>query len=144
MRLLNLVLVMACITTMFVPQKGAAKPKIVPQIYVFGFSASFNDSTIYITDIQTIDSAVIDSKTKFLANRADYAYQMNSYFDNKGQKHRTCVLFYDLSRKKLLKKFDRIKKKSSDDKMLSVVNINSSDFTFKHIIPESANTGKEE
>ena len=40
---------------------AALKPKT---IYVYGFAASFNDSTVYFTDIQQVDSAYIDSKTK--------------------------------------------------------------------------------
>ena len=42
-------------------------------IYAFGFSASFNDSTIYFTDIQQIDNATIESKNNFLQNRTEYA-----------------------------------------------------------------------
>ncbi len=29
-----------------------AKKRQIPQVYMFGFSASFNDSTIYINDIE--------------------------------------------------------------------------------------------
>ena len=30
------------------------------KVYLYGFAASFNDSTVYFTDIQEVDSAVID------------------------------------------------------------------------------------
>ena len=32
-------------------------------VYMFGFSASFTDSVAYITDVQQVDSAYIDTKT---------------------------------------------------------------------------------
>lgn len=31
------------------------------RVYVYGFAASFNDSIVYFTDIQTLDSATIAS-----------------------------------------------------------------------------------
>ena len=51
----------------------SAKQKIEPR-YLFGFAASFADSTVYFTDIQKVDSAWIDTKTKFLL--AGYANAM--------------------------------------------------------------------
>ena len=45
----------------------SAKIVCVPKLYAFGFSASFNDSIVYFTDIQEIDSAWINDKTDFLA-----------------------------------------------------------------------------
>ena len=39
------------------------------KIYMFGVATSFNDSTLYITEIQEISGAYIDSKTKFLVER---------------------------------------------------------------------------
>ena len=43
-----------------------AKVKVAPKMYIFGFSASFKNSIVYFTDIQELDSAWIDTKTKFL------------------------------------------------------------------------------
>lgn len=31
------------------------------KVYMFGFSASFNDSLVYITDIQAVDSVMIEA-----------------------------------------------------------------------------------
>lgn len=38
-------------------------------IYAFGFSASFNDSTVYFTDIQLVKDVTIEHKSHFLENR---------------------------------------------------------------------------
>ena len=60
----------------------SAKVVCVPKLYAFGFSASFNDSIVYFTDIQEIDSAWINEKTKFLISRDNYSYQLKNYFNN--------------------------------------------------------------
>ena len=44
----------------------SAKNKCVQKLYAFGFAASFNDSTVYFTDIQEIDSAWVNEKNEFL------------------------------------------------------------------------------
>ena len=40
-----------------------AKRVKVPKVYVCGFSASFNDSLVYFTDIQEVKDVWIDTKT---------------------------------------------------------------------------------
>ncbi len=131
------ILTMACCIAMFCgTQDATAKNKMVPKVYAFGVSTSFNDSTVYITDIQDIDSAWIDSKTNFLKNREDYSYQMNSYFDDLGQKHRTCVIFCELKRQKLAKKFERVKKKYMGKEDINVKYLADKDFHFTTITPD--------
>ena len=48
-------------------------------IFMFGFCTSFNDSTVYLTDIQQVDSAWIDTKTDFLYSRDNYSFQLRDY-----------------------------------------------------------------
>lgn len=91
--------------------RAMAEDKIEPQIYAFGFSASFNDSTVYFTDIQTIDSVWVDSKTGFILERGMYANQMRNYFTQSGQPNRTCVFFYDVKFKNIAKKFRKMKER---------------------------------
>ena len=50
-------------------------------VYMFGFSASFTDSVAYITDIQQLDSAYIDTKTDFLMDRVVYSEQLQTYVE---------------------------------------------------------------
>ena len=47
------------------------------KVYMFGFAASFNDSTVYMTNIQKVDAYLANDRTKFLANREDYSYQLS-------------------------------------------------------------------
>ncbi len=111
-------------------------------LYMFGFSASFNDSTIYVTDIQDVQGAWIDKKTKFLINRDNYSYQLRDYFfNNLQQENRICMVFFATSKskaekqkKKLMKKYIPNPKKKKDNwKSYDIHYIPSTDFKFTPI-----------
>ena len=68
-------------------------------ISMYGFAASYNDSTVYFTEIQSVDSAYIDSKTKFLYGRSDYSYQLRNYLDGIGFKDAVCITSFAPDRK---------------------------------------------
>lgn len=111
MRLLRYVLGALLIATFFVAEEASAKGKVVPNIYIFGFSASFSDSIVYFTDVQKVDSAWIDTKSKFLLGRENYSYQLKNYLANKlNQKNRTCLVMYGRSRKEAEDKYLKMKK----------------------------------
>ena len=81
---------------------ATAKNVAVPHMYMFGFAASFNDSIVHFTEMQAVDSVWIDSKTKFMAGRENYSYQLRDYLADKAQMpHRTCAVFYNQDRQKL-------------------------------------------
>ena len=78
-----------------------AKPKQVPKVYIFGFSASFKNPVVYLTDIQELDSAWIDSKTKFLLGRDTYSTQLKEYLTQSvNDSHRTCVVMFSTEKAK--------------------------------------------
>ena len=79
-------------------------------MYMFGFAASFNDTIVHFTNIQAIDSAWVDGKTKFLMGRNLYSTMLRNYLEKNQLPYRTCVVFYDKSLKKLQKKFVKMKK----------------------------------
>lgn len=137
MKLFKILAVALGIATLFGTQHAEAKDKLVAKMYAFGVSTSFNDSTVYITDIQELDSAWVDSKTNFLLNREDYSYQMNTYFNELGQKHRTCVIIYDVNRAKLAKKFERAKKRYMGKNDVNVKYLSDKDFHFSPIVPDT-------
>ena len=89
----------------------SAKDKEVSKVYMFGFAASFNDSTIYITDIQEIKGAYVAERTKFLVNRDEYSYQLRNYLQGQGNAFPTCITSYAYDRKTIEKKFSMILKK---------------------------------
>lgn len=114
----------------------SAKIVCVPKLYAFGFSASFNDSIIYFTDIQEIDSAWINDKTDFLVSRDNYSYQLKNYFTNIGQEHRTCVISFALKRKDIEKKYKKMKEKYVKAGNFSIKTLGKNDFQFTTIKPD--------
>lgn len=88
-----------------------AKNYVVPKAYMFGFAASFNDSIVYFTDIQQVDSVWFTQKKDMLAGRSEYSSQLRSYCAEKlDQPRRTCVVIGNTKLKKVEKKFEKMKK----------------------------------
>ena len=87
-----------------------AKKIQAKHLYIFGFSASFQDSLVFITDIQDVPGAWMDSKTKFLLGRDNYSYQLKNYFDTAGLKDRVCMVIFDTNKKKAERKYQKMKK----------------------------------
>ena len=80
------------------------------KVYVFGFAASFNDSTVYMTDIQQVDAYLVNDRTHFLANREDYSYQLRSYLQDNGLEHYpTCVTMFAENEKQAMKKYVKLR-----------------------------------
>lgn len=117
---------------LFVSLTASAKyePKT---IYVYGFVASFNDSTIYFTGIQKLDSAYIDSKTKFLYSRENYSYQLRDYLDAHGMKHATCITSFAFTQKDAEKKYFKLRKKYLKGAQFDIKMLDISDFKFDAI-----------
>lgn len=83
-----------------------AKKVQVPKMYMFGMAASFNDTIVYFTNVQELDSAWIEKKNKFLQARQLYSYQLRDYLASaKQMPHRTCIVFAYKSKKKAEKKY---------------------------------------
>ncbi len=119
--------------------------------YIFGLATSFNDSTVYFTSVQQVDSAYINSKTKFLASRENYSYQLRDYLEQQGAGNRTCTVIFDTDQKKAEKKwskiYDRYTKKPKAKKAKNGQNIDeaptpyqvkliaNNDFIFQAVAP---------
>ena len=108
----------------------------VPHAYMFGFVASFNDSTVYFTNIQQVDSVWVTKKKKMLAGRNNYSYQLREFFAQKrNMPNRTCVVVANTNRKKVEKKYIKMKNKYlvKSKKPYDVRNIADSDFKFSAV-----------
>ena len=111
---------------------ASAKPIKTNRVYMFGFSASFKDSIIYVTDIQNVPGTWVESKNKFLLVRDEYSRQMKDYLEEKlQQEKRVCVVFYYLKKKKAEKEFLKLMKKYK--KGYEVRYVNEKDFKFEAI-----------
>ena len=88
-----------------------AKNYMAPKAYMFGFVASFNDSIVYFTDIQQVDSVWFTQKKDMLAGRSNYSSQLRNYCADKlDLPRRTCVVVGDMKLKKVEKKYEKMKK----------------------------------
>ena len=88
-------------------QAKAVKTKM----YMFGFSASFQDSIIYMTDVQEIDDVWYETKSKTLMERHQYSTQLKDFLtDNKEMPNRVCVVMFALTRKEAEKLFIKMRK----------------------------------
>ena len=105
------------------------------KLYMYGFAASFNDSTVYFTDIQEVDSAWINTKTDFLYSRDNYSYQMRDYLKNIGVPHPTCITVYAKTRKDAEKKYVNLKKRYTTKGNYDVKYLAANDFKFYPIKP---------
>lgn len=140
-------LALAAISSIAVTAKNEAKTA-----YLFGFAASFNDSTVYITPVQQLDSVYITSKSHFLVNRSNYSYQLRDYLEQQGAGNRTCIVMFDTNQKKAEKKWNKLyehytkkpKAKRAKNGQMSndvptpfqVKKIANSEFSFKAIEPD--------
>ena len=125
--------------------------------YVFGFASSFNDSTVYFTDIQELDSVWFTSKHHFLVSRENYSYQLRDYLTSIGEQHRTCMVEYNTDPKKLEKMWNKLysryvhnQKKKNNQKQKSelppfqIKNLNREQFQFQAVAPMDEATEIEE
>ena len=85
--------------------------KVKKDIYIFGCSASFSDSIIYITNVQVLKDAEIDSKSKVLIHRDMYSSQLKDFLtEEMRQPHRTCFVIFADKEKAAMKKYEKVKK----------------------------------
>ena len=145
--LVSIAALMVC--AMSLQAKGEMKT-----VYMYGFAASFNDSTVYFTDVHRVDSAWIDSKTKFLMSRENYSAQLSDYLKKLGEKNMVCVASFAKNEKKAKKKLQKmvasyskaVKRKTkqkdsklkvaTEEKMPYIIKfIDNQDFTFQGVKP---------
>lgn len=93
-------------------------------VYMAGVSASFTDSLVYFTDIQYLDSAMVDGKG-FFVGRSQYSVQLKDYLETKqGGKNRTCFMFYNMKKSKLQKEILKLKEKYKKGNSLVFKDVN--------------------
>ena len=116
----------------------AAKPTLVPKMYIFGFSASFSDTIVYFTPVMEVENVWIESKNKFLLGRQSYSRQLRDYLGTRyNLPLRTCIVMFDKKRANAEKKLLKMKKlytKGKDGKAhFDVRFLEDGEFKFKAI-----------
>lgn len=108
------------------------------RLYVYGVATSFNDSTVYITEIQQLDSAWVDTKTGFLYSRNNYSFQLRDHLKANGFATPTCVTYSAKTRKEIEKKYVAIKKRYATRGHYNVKYVTKHDFTYSCLIPDDS------
>ena len=114
-----------------------AKIVVTEHMYIFGFSASFNDSILYITDIQDVQGASYETKSDFLVGREYYSTQLKEFLAEKmGQPNRVCLVLFATTKKKAEKKYQKLKKKytGKDGIAHGLQYLSSDDFKFEVVV----------
>lgn len=112
-----------------------AKPFKTSHLYMFGFSASFKDSVIYVTNIQDVQGAWIDSKSKFLRHRDVYSNQLKEFLaDSLQQPGRVCLVVFSTKKSKAEKEYLKMMKKYKQG--YDVRYLNEKQFLFKPVEEE--------
>lgn len=108
-------------------------------VYLFGVSQMLTDSIVYMTSINQIDSIDLDKKTHILPNRSEFSLQLKEYLEGQiGQHKQTACVFFATSRKKLNKRYYKIKKRYLDDKDKKIIIVDDRYFKFKHPLDATA------
>lgn len=110
---------------------SASSVKKEKGVYAFGFSASFTDTVVYCTEIQMLDS--VELKKGALPHRELYSYQLKNYLEyQKGEKNRTCMIYFSDDKRKLTKeKAKVISKYKKNNPGIALKEIPLSEFAFK-------------
>lgn len=109
------------------------------KVYMFGFAASFNDSTVYFTDVQQLEGAwVYEKERSFLVNRDEYSYQLRNFLKQMGLEAPTCVTVYAFDEKEIYKKYLKMRQRYEGKKRkfdLLVRNVPAEVFAYKVVEP---------
>ena len=107
-----------------------AKPKQT-KVYIFGVSINFTDSVTYLTDVQVLDPAYIETKTGFLYDRSIYSQQLQIWMEHaKEQPNTTCTIFFSTKRSKLEEKFIKVRDKYTKDQSTILNILDAGEFKF--------------
>lgn len=99
------------------------------KVFGFGVAASFKDTIVYFTEIQELDSAVVEKG--FLKHRPAYSAQLKTYMEGgKKLKSQTCMIYFSKDSDKLKKMHDKLRKIYHKDKSTSIQNVTLSEFHF--------------
>ena len=110
--------------------KKEKEPEVV-RVYMYGVSIDFNDSLVYMTDVQYLDSMVIN-KDGSIQNYANYSIQMKVYLEGVlGKSNQTCAVIYSDNKKKLEKRFVKMRKRYQADKNRLLLQVGADAFRFR-------------
>lgn len=129
LRLLYAILLMSVALGASARKKKTDKSDEFTPVYAFGIGLSFNDSIVYYTDIQLLDSAKV-GKYNVLEMRSDYSNQLGAYIESRMHKaDYSTMTVYELKRSKAEKGYRKFLKKYEKNSA-NMVLVKKEDFAF--------------
>lgn len=114
----------------------SAADRCEPVMYAFGYAFSFNDSTLYLTNIQKVENVWVRSHAAFVIEQETYANQLKHYFEKDNVMNMTCGVCFDKKEKVLVKKIEKIRSRYQKRmKHIRIITIPETDFVFNTIVP---------
>lgn len=100
-------------------------------VYLYGVAINFNDSTVYLTDVQRLDSIIIHSDGA-LQNYASYSMQLKVYLEGTlDEMTQTCAVIYSEKKKAIEKRYLKTRKRYQENKSKTLKQIGTDAFVFK-------------
>lgn len=100
-------------------------------IYICGYAVNFADSTVYLTEIQCIDTAYVESKNGFLMDRNQYSAQLQFHMNKRsGGKNYTCMVLFDKKLARLQKRVAKVRKHNEKGTSTRLMVIPADEFQF--------------
>ena len=113
------------------PKEKKDKADEMKRVYLYGVSIDFNDSLVYMTDVQYLDSVRI-LKDGSLQNYANYSQQLKIFLEGSlAEKNQTCAVIYSDNKKKLEKRYVKMRKRYQADKNTALMKVGSAAFAFR-------------
>ena len=104
-------------------------------IFIFGIGSAFGDTIVSITPIIELKGIKLEKKTGFLPFRSVFSLQLKTYLEGTlGYTQQTCSVVFSDKKKKVQKKYAKVKKAYLEDSGNTINMIDGEKFTFK--VPE--------
>jgi hypothetical protein len=106
--------------------------KKADKVYIFGVGSAFGDTIIHFTSIIEMENITLEKKTGFLPYRSVYSMQLKAYLEGTlGLHQQTCCVMFSTSKKKISKKYYKLKKAylKNSENVLKIIGEN--EFAFK-------------
>lgn len=111
----------------------AQRTKDDATVYLFGYSAAFNDSTVFLTSVQPLKGVALSHKTRFLPHREAYSAQLKAYLESREPYVQTCAVFFAGSRAKLEKKYAMVRARLKSSRKVKLQELSGAEFQFTRI-----------
>ena len=100
-------------------------------VYICGYAINFADSTAYLTAIQCIDTAYVESRNGFLMDRNQYSAQLNHYMRKlSGGNNYTCMVLFDKKQARLQKRVEQMRRRSGKASAMRLKTLGAAEFQF--------------